>query len=285
MIKAILTDVDGVIVGKKQGVNFPLPTHAVIEKLKKLHQNDLPIILCTAKYHPGVIDLIKLAALHGPHITSGGALVIDPLDKKVLKTHCLDNNLVQQIITTCVENNIYIECYGTENYYVQEKQVFELTKKHAAINEVEPKIVSSLKNELMTTDIIKIEAFAMNKEDIQRVDSFLKKFAYQVNIIWTMHPTILPFQICVIIVNGVSKKAASMEVLDYLKVSPDETLGIGDTLGDWNFMEMCKYVATVGDDSKELKDLVKTKGEGDYFCASSVDEDGILDIFNYFKVK
>ncbi len=284
MIKAILTDIDGVIVGNKHGVNFPLPTQAVIQKLKELHQNGLPIVLCTAKYHPGVIDLIKLANLHGPHITSGGALVIDPLDNKFIKTNSLDNKLVQQIITTCIKNNIYIECYGTENYYVEKKQAFELTKKHAAINVVEPIIVSSMEKEVVTTDIIKIEAFAKNKEDIQRVDSFIKKFSDQVNVIWTMHPTILPFQICVVTVKGVSKKAASMEVLDYLKISPDEILGIGDTLGDWIFMEMCKYVATIGNESKELKELVKTKDEDNYYCASSVDEDGILDVFNYFKL-
>lgn len=161
MIKAIIADVDGVIVGKKPGVNFPLPNEKVIKKLKELHKNGLPIVLCTAKYHPGIIDLIKLADLHGPHITSGGALVIDPLDNKIVKTHSLDNNLAQQIVTSCIKNNIYIECYGTETYFVEKKQAFELTKKHAVINEVEPKIVSSLEKELMTTDLVKIEAFAV----------------------------------------------------------------------------------------------------------------------------
>lgn len=47
MIKAIITDIDGIIVGKKQGVNFPLPNELVIQKLKELHNNGLAIILCS----------------------------------------------------------------------------------------------------------------------------------------------------------------------------------------------------------------------------------------------
>ena len=192
--------------------------------------------------------------------------------------------MVQKIITTCVGNDIYTECYGTESYFIQKDQVFELTKKHTLVQQLEPTIVASLERDLTNIDIIKIEAFAKDKEDIQRVDSLVKKFTNDIHIVWTIHPVILPFQICVMTVKDVSKKAASLEVLDYLKISPDETLGIGDTLGDWNFMEICKYAATVGNESSELKNLVKAKGEGNYFLASSVDEDGILDLFDYFRI-
>ena len=84
-------------------------------------------------------------------------------------------------------------------------------------------------------------------------------------------------------INGVSKEHASREVLDYLKISPQETLGIGDTLGDWNFMKLCRYVGITGDESQELKKLAQTKGEGNYFFGSSVDEDGILKIIRYYE--
>ena len=47
-------------------------------------------------------------------------------------------------------------------------------------------------------------------------------------------------------------------------------------------MKMCQYAATVGNESQELKDLVKTKGEGNYFIGSSVDDNGFLDILDHF---
>jgi hydroxymethylpyrimidine pyrophosphatase-like HAD family hydrolase len=129
-----------------------------------------------------------------------------------------------------------------------------------------------------------IEAFANDKKDIPRVEGLIKKFESNIHILWTMHSTILPFQICVITIKNVSKKHAALEVLDSINISPNEVLGIGDTLGDWKFMSICKYAATVGDESEELKNLVKTKGEGNYFYGSSVDEDGLLEVFNHFKL-
>jgi hydroxymethylpyrimidine pyrophosphatase-like HAD family hydrolase len=150
--------------------------------------------------------------------------------------------------------------------------------------QIEPEVVSSLEENLITTDSIKIEAFAKNKEEMPHIESLLKSFTNDIHILWTMHATILPYQICDITVKNVSKKSAALEVLQFLNIQPADVLGIGDTLGDWNFIEMCKYAATVGDESTDLKDLVKTKGEGNYFYGSSVDENGLLDIFNYFKI-
>lgn len=284
MIKAIIADIDGVMVGKKHGVNFPLPNNLVIQKLKELHQKGLPIVLCTAKFQSGIRELVKKANLRNPHITDGGALIIDPLDNKILKKHTFDKKLAERIIHACIESDVYTECYGTEGYFVQKDQVFDLTQKHALVMQTEPKVVSSLERDIVTSDIIKIEAFARDKDDMPRVESLVKQFADDIHILWTMHATTLPFQVCDITGKDVSKKNASMEVLQLLTIDQEEVLGIGDTLGDWNYMSTCKYVATVGDESEELKELVKTKGENNYFYGASVDDNGILDIFNYFKI-
>ena len=50
-IKLIILDVDGVIVGEKIGFNSPNPHPEVISKLKSIHEQGIPIVLCTAKPH------------------------------------------------------------------------------------------------------------------------------------------------------------------------------------------------------------------------------------------
>lgn len=130
-------------------------------------------------------------------------------------------------------------------------------------------------------DVIKIIAFQDHPEIKQKIVNVLSKFEDKINYIWSTHPALFPNKPTVITVKGVSKKSASLEVLRSLNISPDETLGIGDSLADWNFMEICKYAATVGG-NQELKDLAKSKGEGNYFYGSSVDENGFLEIVNYF---
>ncbi len=282
MIKAIITDIDGVIVGAKHGINFPLPNNKVIQKLKELHKGGLPIVLCTAKFQCGIQELVKKAELSNPHITDGGALIIDPLDNLIIKKHTVEKQSVEKIISRSIENNIYIEAYGVDDYFIQKDQICEITEQHTPILQQEPKIVDDLLKAMKKIDVIKLITYARNDQDKLRIESLLEDMEDGIHTIWTMHPTMLPTRLCIITLNGVSKKAAAEEVMEYLKVSPEETLGIGDTLGDWKFMSMCKYAATVGDESDELKELVKTKGAGNYFISSSVDEDGFLDIIDYF---
>ncbi|MCL4365842.1 hypothetical protein M1437_01295 [Patescibacteria group bacterium] len=43
MVKLIVLDVDGVIVGHKPGINFPYPNQKVIETLKAVCQKGIPV--------------------------------------------------------------------------------------------------------------------------------------------------------------------------------------------------------------------------------------------------
>lgn len=282
MIKAIVMDVDGVIVGKKLGDNYPLPNEKVIQKLNEVHKKGIPIILCTAKFSYAINEIIERADLRNPHITDGGALVIDPLENKIITKHVFDKKLAEDIIKSCLGKNIYLEIYGADEYFVQKSQSTNFTKKRAELLQKEPTIVNSLSNQIPQTEIIKIIGFVKTQEEKPKIENTINNCMNKINFMWSHHPAIAPFQIGIITVKGVSKKSAALQVLNYLKISPDETLGIGDLLSDWNFMEICKYVATVGDESVELKKLAQTKKEENFLCASSVDKDGFIDIINYF---
>ena len=48
-IKAIILDVDGVIVGDRAGFNAPYPPTEVINKLKQIRENSVYVILCSDK--------------------------------------------------------------------------------------------------------------------------------------------------------------------------------------------------------------------------------------------
>ena len=108
MMKAIITDVDGVIVGKKRGVNFPLPNYKVIRKLKKIRAEGIPVVLCTAKSNFAILEIVKKANLLNPHIADGGALIIDPLNDHVIKKRNFDKKLAKDIVSACFNGGIYI---------------------------------------------------------------------------------------------------------------------------------------------------------------------------------
>lgn len=149
----------------------------------------------------------------------------------------------------------------------------------------EPTAVSSLAEVIENEEVIKLVLFVPTEADKALLNSFLQDLEKEVSYIWTMHPTLLPAQAAIVTAHGVSKRHGAEEIMDQLGISFEEVLGIGDTLGDWKFMQLCGYVAVVGDESAELKEKAKTKGEGKYFFAPSVEENGILKAFDYFLPK
>ncbi|HVA97162.1 MAG TPA: HAD family hydrolase [Candidatus Acidoferrales bacterium] len=285
MIQAVIMDVDGVIVGKKSGINFPLPNVLVIKALRRLNEKGIPVILCTAKFNHAVKEIIIQAELRNPHITDGGALIIDPLNEKIVKKHVFPKDLARTIVEQVLSQNFYTEVYGVNDYYLQKDHIGKFTEKRIKILQKEHTAVDSLLDKIDEIEVIKIINFAHTSEDRLQINKLLDQFSEKIHVIWSHHPATLPAENTVITIKGVSKKDAALEVLDYLKISPSETLGVGDTIADWNFMSLCKYVGVVGDASQELKDLSRTKGEGNYYFSPSVDEDGFLEIVDYFKDK
>jgi hypothetical protein len=81
---------------------------------------------------------------------------------------------------------------------------------------------------------------------------------------------------------GITKLHGVNLILNKLGIPFDFVLGVGDSLSDWDFMSSCKYATAMGNAKKEFKELVKTKGKGNYFIAPDVDENGLLDAFKYF---
>src|SRR5579872_3219443 len=282
MIKAIITDVDGVFVGKKQGINFPLPNHNVITMLHTLQKKGIPVVICTAKFNYAVKEIILRADLRNPHITDGGAFIIDPLHNAIIKKYVFEKNLAHELVGKCLAEKIYTEVYGATEYFLQKDHISEFTEKRIQILQKTHIAVDSLIDHLAKIEVIKIINFAHTPQEKEKIENLLSPYKDKIHYVWSHHPKTFPSENTVVTVKGVSKKTASLEVLKQLNVTPDETLGVGDTMGDWNFMSLCKYVGVVGDTSNELKRSAMEKGEGNYFFGSSVDEDGFLQIVDHF---
>lgn len=283
MIKAIILDVDGVIVGEKIGFNSPYPHPEVIQRLKLICQKRIPISLCTAKPHYSVQKIIHDARLNNLHITNGGGVVIDPIDKVMLKKHILDKVESKIVIQKFLNNDVYTEFYSVEEYFIQENQISDLTKTHSHILQREPHVVKSLLNEADKQDIVKIMPIAKNEEDQKKLVNLFQLFEGNLTLSWGIHPIALPHQFGIITAKGISKKQAVLEIAQSEKIQLSDMLGIGDSTSDWQFIEQCGYGGAMGNASKELKQLVKTKAKQSVI-GRSVDENGILDIFNYFSI-
>lgn len=281
MIKLIVLDVDGVLVGHKLGVNFPYPDEKVISALKKVREKGIPIVLCTGKIYHAVEPIVRKAHLSNPHIANAGSLIVDPKTRK-FKSFNLDKNLVLNIITICLQNKLYFEIYFEDDYFIQEDAVSEITVRRTRILQKDPKIVKSSIEEVKQQTVAKITILAMDEQDRKRIEKLLEQYRDQATFTWTINPSTNPWEYCLITSREVSKAHALKEVANSLGISLENALGVGDTLGDWIFMQLCGYAATMEDASPHLKELVRSKGKDKFLIAPSVNENGILNIFDNF---
>ena len=275
MVKAIILDVDGVIVGEKIGYNSPNPHPDVIKALREVHPKGIPIALCTAKPHFAISQIIEDAGLDNLHITDGGAVA-------GRKKHVIDTAIAQEVIKVLLKENVYTEFYTVDDYFIQSSQRSPITKQHTHILQREPKVVGSLSDEVAKHEPTKIMPIARDETDKQRVAQLLQPFANRLQISWGVHPVALPLQFGIVTALGISKKEGAMEISKSTNISLDDFLGVGDSISDWQFMEVCGYGAAMGNASGELKEKVKTKGDGKFYIGPGVDENGIIEILNFF---
>jgi HAD superfamily hydrolase (TIGR01484 family) len=283
MIKAIILDVDGVIVGEKPGFNFPWPHAEVMERLKHIKKMGIPISLCTAKPYYAVQKIIDDARLDNIHITMAGGVMIDPIDGVVLEKHPLDPDKAKAVTATYVKNDAYTEIYTVDNYFIQANQACDLTAQHTEVLQKTPIVVTSLIEAIDKHEIVKVLPIARDEHDKTRLDALFAPYTSDLVLSWGVHPFAAPHKFGNITAQGISKRQATTRFAESLGIQSREILGVGDSLADWQFIELCGYAAAMGNASADLKELVATKGRQSCI-GKSVDKNGILSIFDYFDL-
>lgn len=282
MIRAIILDVDGIVIGERIGFNSPHPHPDVLQALNKIRKKNIPITLCTAKPPFSITDIIDGAQLNNIHITDGGAVLIDPIDRTILEELTIEKSLAKEILQSLIQHNIYTEFYTTEDYFIQKNQIAEVTQKHRHILQKNAKILLDIPEESVNFSITKIMPIADNIQHVTGISELLKPFEEKVSISWAVHPVALPHQFGIIVNKKTSKKTAALKILQSLNIPPENVLGIGDSTSDWKFIEPLGYGATLENGTDEIKKLLQTKKEGNFFIGKSVDENGLLDILSFF---
>lgn len=282
-IKAIILDVDGVIVGDKAGFNAPYPPREVISKLKQIRENGVYVILCSAKPYYSVKKIVDDAHLDNIQTALAGAILVDPSSLEITKKHIIESDITVDLTKKFLSNNIYTEVYTTDKYYIQKTQKNEITDLHNFTLSFGPIMVDNLIDQIKTSEIVKILPVTKTIKERQIVDKIFSDYISKLMIGWSTHPAIKGYFFGNITASGISKKQSVLEIMDIYKIKTEEILGVGDSLTDWDFIGVCGFAGAMGNAVEDLKKLVLSKNKNG-FVGRSVDENGILDIFNYFRL-
>lgn len=282
-IQGIILDVDGVIVGEKIGFNSPNPHIDVINKLRELRNKGISISLCTAKPYFSIGKIINDARLDNYHIADGGSVIINPINNIIVKQHILDKQLVKQVLKMYIENNVYTEFYTVDNYFIQKSQENEITPQHRHILQDDVVMLENIAEESIKYNVTKIMPIALNEEDKIRVAKMFEDLNTGLTLSWGIHPVANPLKFGIITAPGISKKQGAIEISRNMSIALENILAVGDSTSDWQFIELCGYGAAMGNASDKLKELVKTKENEHFYIGGDVDNNGIIEILEYFE--
>ncbi|KKP62947.1 MAG: HAD-superfamily hydrolase, subfamily IIB [Candidatus Roizmanbacteria bacterium GW2011_GWC2_34_23] len=237
--------------------------------------------MCSAKPYYSVKKIVDDAQLNNIQTALAGAILIDPSNLTVVKKHVIENNIATGLTKKILDNNIYTEIYMTDKYFIQKSQKNEITKLHNFTLSFEPIMVNDLINQIKKSKIIKILPVTKTDEERKIVEQIFLNYKDKLAIGWSTHPAIKGYFFGNITASGISKKQSILEIVSMYKINTKNILGVGDSLTDWDFIGVCGYAGAMGNATEDLKKLVLSKGDNGYI-GKSVNENGILDIFNYF---
>lgn len=281
MIKAIILDVDGVIVGTKQDINFPHPSTHITDLLREINKTT-PISLLTGKASFMVQKAMVQLGIDTFHVSDGGARIWNPITNEVAYEATLDKECVRSIVKQLDTYHIAYALYGTKDYYAFAQYKDEpIIKRYAPIAGKMPQIISSIDD--IDDVIIKMNTFGIDKKQDELLKQIAAEHEDKTSSSVGSHPVLLPHHIRVFVAQGVSKYSGFQHLLKQRSVAKEDVLGVGDTIHDWEFIEHCGYKGIMGNATKELMQKYNQQDPKQHL-GGHVDEDGILDIFKYFKL-
>jgi len=285
MIKAVVLDIDGVVVGTKKGINFPNPAPRVSQALRKVHDSGVPVVFITAKTSFAASENIKYVGIDNPHIADSGAVLFNPIRGELLHIKYISPSDVHRIISL-VPKSTLVHLFTTRGYFVIKKvqeKLPEFVKKYSDFMQRSPIPVDNFDEVIKNEEVVKINIYAFDSKEKDKITEIISKSMKNIAYRWATNPHLEPVEIMVITTSGVSKRPGVEALTQDLRVSVDEVLGVGDMLQDWDFLEVCGYKATLANGSKKLKDKLNFSDEKQ-FMGGHVDRDGILDILKHFKL-
>lgn len=255
-IKMLVLDIDGTILNNK----FQMSEN-VEHCLKRLNDMGIKVVLATGRMYNATKLLISQLQLKTPVICYQGALVINPIDDRVLYKQNISEKQARLIVNYLRMTKFHINLYQNDKLYVENDN--HLVRNYVVERKIGYSVAESF-DEMRLDDVNKILAI---DEDIERVNVLVKKlnegFSKDILAIKSMP------KFCEI-TNKLATKGKAIEYLaNYWDIKKSQIMAIGDQDNDIEMLKSAGVGVAMGNSTAKLKAVAD-------FITKSVDEDGVV---------
>lgn len=264
-IKLVTIDIDGTLLNSERKV-----TPEVKAAIQKCTENDVNIVLATGRPTIGVLDLIKELGLdndHGFMITYNGAMIQNAGTEDVLIQHPLthDDYLDIELLSRKLDVHFHVQDYTT--MYTANTDISEYTVHEAFLTGI-PLVYRPVGE--MTPDTTIIKSMIIDHED--KLNEAIRNIPAEYTERFAMVKS-MPFYLEVLNKKA-TKGTAVTELANFLSISMDEVMAIGDNENDLSMLEAAGIGVAMGNAvpaAKEIADKI-TKSNDEHGVAFALEE-------------
>ena len=248
-IKVIFLDIDGTLYNNKKQV-----TEYTKKILNRIIEKEIYVVLCSGRQNSQVCELSRSINFSKYVIACNGAFVYDYEDDIDISESVMKKESIEKICFFCKEKDIKFILEAKEDRYVN----FNSDKKtYIKIDDI--KDISRAKIFQVVIDDVETE----NIEEIKEILTNDKN-------IWSANygPNTLNKQFFDINNRNIDKGIGIKELIKYLGIKNEQTIGFGDGVNDYAMFRECGIGVAMGNAGEQLKKVA------DYVTLAN-NEDGV----------
>ena len=270
--KMIFLDMDGTLLDDEK--NLPkVNREAIDEALAMGHK----VLICTGRPLSSAIKLLPVFGLDKPGcyaITFNGGLIYDAGEKRAIYKKTLPLDQVKYVFEKAYKyGRIHIQTYTDEGFICEydtpESQFYERMTK------TDRKVVKDIFEELNGQEPCKMLAIAYGC-DRQHIEGFRESMlSYSEG---KMDVCFSCYEYLEFMPAGINKGNSIKWMCDYLNISIENTIAVGDAENDITMIQMAGIGAVMQNANEEIKQL------GDYITEKNNNEGGVAEVIRKFML-
>lgn len=244
MTKLVALDLDGTLIGRDLVIS-----NRVRRAIARMQQAGVRGCLVTGRMYRAALPFARELGFDTPIICYQGAAVIDPIADEVLRHTALRNEVVRDLIAATEADGVHLQLYRNDEYYAEARN--EFSEMYAALAEMQPVVVPSLREAFAYSDATKGVAIAQAADAERYAQDLSARFAGRAYVTRS-----LP-EFVEILDPSVDKGEALAFVAARLGVSKAEVIAVGDSWNDTPLLRAAGFGIAMGSAPQELRNVAQ----------------------------